>query len=224
MTTIHQTDAAAAQEAQSARIAVPLPMVEAAKAGGKYRMRQWEAKDLGAYLTIKAEIEAFTQAGEVLKAAQAAVALKQQMELVRDEPFHLNLVVTVGKDDALDKYFAGSAYTAAWYLGLVDGGTAPTYAATDTLASHAGWTENSGYTTPAARGTASWAAASGGSKALASAISYSGWTAAATIAGAFMCTASSGTTGILYSAGSFTGGNASVGSGTTLQVSWTGSL
>lgn len=34
-----------------------------------------------------------------------------------------NLVVNVGKIDILDKYFSGSAYTAAWYLGLVDGGS-----------------------------------------------------------------------------------------------------
>ena len=32
-----------------------------------------------------------------------------------------NLVVNVGKTDLLNKYFAGTSYTAAWYLGLVDG-------------------------------------------------------------------------------------------------------
>ena len=56
-----------------------------------------------------------------------------------------NLVVNVGKTDLLNKYFAGTSYTAAWYLGLVDGASSPTYNAADTMASHSGWTENVGY-------------------------------------------------------------------------------
>lgn len=48
-----------------------------------------------------------------------------------------NLVVNTGLDDNLDKYFKGSAYTAAFYVGLSDG--TPTIAAADTLASHVGW-------------------------------------------------------------------------------------
>lgn len=47
-----------------------------------------------------------------------------------------NLVVNAGLDDVLDKYFKGSAYTAAFYVGLKDTGTV---AAADTMASHAGW-------------------------------------------------------------------------------------
>ena len=49
-----------------------------------------------------------------------------------------NLVVTEGKNSMLDEYFEGSGYSAAWYLGLVDGATSPTYAAGNTLASHSG--------------------------------------------------------------------------------------
>ena len=55
-----------------------------------------------------------------------------------------------------------NSYTAAFYLGLVDGATTPTFAAADSAASHAGWTENTGYTTPANRGTAAWSAAASG--------------------------------------------------------------
>lgn len=131
-----------------------------------------------------------------------------------------NLVTTVGKNDLLDKYLAGSAYTAAWYLGLVDGASAPAYSAADTAASHAGWTENVAYSN-ASRPAPTWSAAGSGSKATtATAFNIN---AAATIAGCFLIGASgkSGTTGVLYSAGSFSGGNKPVTSGDTLNVSYT---
>ena len=136
----------------------------------------------------------------------------------------VNLVVTVGKNDILTHEFAGSSYTAAWYLGLVDGTTAPTFAATDTMASHPGWVENVDFT-QTARPAAAFGAASAGSIALASAAVYS-INASATIAGAFFTTNStlSGTTGTLYSAGAFTGGNQPVTTTSTLNVSWTGSM
>lgn len=130
-----------------------------------------------------------------------------------------NLVTTGGKNNLLDTYFAGSAYTAAWYLGLVDGGTTPTYAAADTMASHAGWTENQSYSN-AARVTLAFAAASAGSKATSTNATFT-INATATIAGGFTTTVNTkgGTTGILYSAGSFTGGNRAVVNGDTLNVS-----
>ena len=134
-----------------------------------------------------------------------------------------NLVVTVGKNDLLDKYFAGSAYTAAWYMGLVDGATTPTYAAGDTLASHAGWTESTAYS-GSNRATVAWNAASAGSKA-STATSFS-INATATIAGALLTVTQvrATTTGVLYSAGSFSGGNRSVANGDTLNVTYTASV
>lgn len=133
-----------------------------------------------------------------------------------------NLVTTAGKNDLLDKYLAGATYTAAWYLGLVDGASTPTYAAADTAASHAGWTEAVPYSN-AARPTPTWNSASAGSKSTtATAFNIN---ATATIAGCFLISNStkSGTTGTLYSAGSFTGGNRSVASGDTLNVTYTAS-
>jgi hypothetical protein len=109
-----------------------------------------------------------------------------------------NLVTTAGKTDAIDKYFKGAAYTAAWFLGLKGAG-AP--AAGDTLASHAGWAE----TTPYAgnRPAITWGTTSGGSN-TATAVSYP-ITAAGptTVAGAFICTVNTGTAGVLYSAANF---------------------
>lgn len=134
-----------------------------------------------------------------------------------------NLVVTVGKNDLLDKYFAGATYTAAWYMGLVNGGTTPTYAAGDTLASHAGWTEDTNYS-GTNRITVGWNAASAGSKAsTTTAFSITGTT---TIAGALLCQTQvrATTTGVLYSAGSFTGGNRAVVNGDTLNITYTASV
>lgn len=55
-----------------------------------------------------------------------------------------NLVVDAGLDDSLDKHLKGSAYTAAWYVGLTDG--TPSFAAGDTMSGgHAGWTEEQTY-------------------------------------------------------------------------------
>lgn len=134
-----------------------------------------------------------------------------------------NLVVTVGKNFMLDTTFSGSSYTAAWYLGLVDGTSSPSYNAADTMASHSGWTENVGYSN-STRPAPTWGAASGGSKAT-TATSFN-INASGTIAGAFMTTDStkSGATGTLYSAGNFTGGSRTVASGDTLNVTYTATL
>lgn len=133
-----------------------------------------------------------------------------------------NLVTTVGKNYLLDNALAGSSFTAAWYMGLVDGGSAPTYSANDTMASHAGWTENVAYS-QAARPTVSFNAASGGSKA-SNGVSFS-VNAGATLAGCFLSTVStkSGTTGTLLSVGSFASSR-TLANGDTLTVTYTLSI
>jgi len=153
---------------------------------------------------------------------------------LRWEETFKNLVVNVGKADLLNKYFAGTSYTAAWYLGLVDGGTSPTYNAADTMASHAGWVENTGYsqaTRPAAAFGAASASGGGAGSAGTGTIATSATAfsinsvvlPSGTIAGAFLVSNSTkgGTTGTLYSAGSFTTGNRTVLSGDTLNVTYT---
>lgn len=133
-----------------------------------------------------------------------------------------NLVTTVGKNDLLDKYLAGSAYTAAWFLGLIDLTSYTAVAAGDTAASHGGWAESVAYSN-ATRPAPSWGAASAGSKAsTATAFTIN---ASATIKGAFLISnnTKSGTTGVLYSAGLFTGGDKAVSSGDTLNVTYTAS-
>ncbi len=46
-----------------------------------------------------------------------------------------NLVVNGGLQDMLSKYFTGSAYTAAWYVGVYGAGASNDPAASDTMAS-----------------------------------------------------------------------------------------
>ena len=141
-----------------------------------------------------------------------------------------NLVMNVGLQDMNTQYFKGSAYTAAWYVGLVTGpGSGTTFAAADTMSSHAGWTENTGYsnaTRPAATfGTATTANPSVQTNS-ASPASFT-INATSTIAGAFLTSISTkgGTTGILFSASDFTSpGDRSVVSGDTLNVTYTFSL
>lgn len=127
-----------------------------------------------------------------------------------------NLVTTEGKNDILDKYFKGSAYTAAWYLGLKGTGSA---AVGDTLASHAGWSESTPYA--GNRPAITFGATSAGSN-TATAVSYS-INATATVAGAFVGSVNTGTAGKLYSAGDFAASR-SVVSGDTLNVTLTVSV
>jgi hypothetical protein len=124
-----------------------------------------------------------------------------------------NLVTTVGKTDIIDKYFKGSAYTAAWYLGLKGTGAA---AVGDTLASHAGWSEVNPYA--GNRPAITFGTTASGSN-TATAVSYS-INASATVAGAFVASANTGTSGTLYSAGDFATAR-SVISGDTLNVTLT---
>lgn len=121
-----------------------------------------------------------------------------------------NLVTTEGKNDIIDKYFKGSAYTAAWYLGLKGTGTA---AVGDTLASHAGWSEATPYS--GNRPAITFGTTSAGSNS-ATAVSFT-INATATVAGAFVSSVNTGTAGKLYSAADFAVSRG-VASGDTLSI------
>jgi hypothetical protein len=141
-----------------------------------------------------------------------------------------NLVVNEGLQDMNSKYFQGSGYTAAWYLGLVQGpGSGTTFAAGDTLATHAGWTElvaGTAYTgnrKAVTFGTATTADPSVITNS-ASPSSFAMLVNGTVVAGALLCNAASGTSGVLFSAGDFTGGDKTVDNGDTLNVTYTFSL
>ena len=131
-----------------------------------------------------------------------------------------NLVTNEGLNDNLDKYLKGSAYTAAFYVGLTDG--TPTVNAADTMSSHAGWTEVTDYSESTREALVLGTVASQSVDNSASKASYS-INATATVGGAFITTVNTkgGTTGILYGVGAFSGGDKSVGNGDTLNVTVT---
>jgi hypothetical protein len=136
-----------------------------------------------------------------------------------------NLVVNVGLQDMNTKYFKGSTYTAAWYLGLVTGPGPSTFAAADTLASKA-WTEFTNYSGD--RKAVTFGTATTADPSVidnnASQASFS-ITGTATVAGAFLASVDTGTSGVLFSEADFeTPGDRSVVSGDTLNVKYEFSL
>ncbi len=139
-----------------------------------------------------------------------------------------NLVVNQGLQDMNAQYFKGVGYTAAWYLGLVTGpSSGTTFAAGNTLASHAGWTEFTDYTgnrKAVTFGTATTADPSVIDN-TAAAVSFTISGAGGVVAGAFLCSVATGTSGVLFSGSDFASpGDRTVVSGDTLNVTYTFSL
>jgi hypothetical protein len=134
-----------------------------------------------------------------------------------------NLVTTQGKNNLLDKYLGGTSYTATWYLGLISSTGYTAVAAGDTANSHTGWAEFSGYS-QSTRVAPVFNAASSGSKATTSAAVFS-VLSANTIKGTFLISQSTkgGYSGVLYSAGLFSGGDKTIANGDVVNVTYTAS-
>lgn len=138
-----------------------------------------------------------------------------------------NIVVNVGLQDMNTKYFSGNAYTSSWFVGLVnDVASNVTYSGGDTLAAHAGWTENSSYS--GNRKAATFGAATlndpSNINTAASVASFT-MTGNATICGAFLCNAATGNTGLLFSVSSFQApGDRTVVVGDVLNVTYSFNL
>ena len=149
-----------------------------------------------------------------------------------------NLVMAGGKQALFDFYFGatgtgGGTASGANYLGLC-GGTA-TYTAADTMSSKT-WTEVGGTNAPAYTGnrqSPSWSAATSSgttpsnvTSKTAAALTFA-MTSSGTVNGCFINSGASAsatkdsTTGVLYSAGNFTGGSKIVAGGDSLAVTYT---
>ena len=132
-----------------------------------------------------------------------------------------NLVTTEGLNDSLDKHLKGNNYSAAWYLGL--SGASPVFAAGDTMASHAGWTEVTAYSESTRPALVFGSVAAGSVDNSASKASYTVNADNTQIGGAFIVSNNTkgGTSGILYGGGAFAGGNKTLSNGDTLNVTIT---
>jgi hypothetical protein len=135
----------------------------------------------------------------------------------------INVVTTVGANDVLDKYLAGSAYTAAVFMGLKGTGTA---VIGDTQASHAGWLEQGGANAPTYSGTRktpAFSAAAAKVKATSAAVAFT-FTGSGTVFGCFInqggTSAIDNATGILVSAGDFSNGSKAVVSTDVVNVTY----
>lgn len=144
-----------------------------------------------------------------------------------EEEMH-NLVVNQGLQSMVSVYLDGATQITTWYIGLITGpGSGTTIAAGDTLASHAGWTEFTNYSGNRKAGVFGTATTADPSVIdnTASPASFAISGAGGTVAGAFLASVDTGTSGILFSASDFQApGDRVVVSGDTLNVSYTFSL
>jgi hypothetical protein len=248
---------ATARDGASATVSKLTNLAEAMRAAGHFEFRCVgpHEEDRDRYCKLRDHIAALEATdliarvaarslwiGRVRSAVARLLGLDSTLDLLREELRSIpleekwadaveNLVVTVGKNLALDTILAGSAYTVVGpYLGLT--GATPSPALADTMSSHAGWTEVGGtnaptYTSP--RKTITFSAAASGSKASTGTYTYA-ITSSGTVGGGFLVYGSGAvstidsTAGVLLSCGAFTQGNKVVGNGDAITVTYTLSM
>lgn len=145
------------------------------------------------------------------RTAQAGLELKGEWYIVsRDAEGFMqwtaridNAVVTAGLTDVLSTAFAAGTQR-SWYFGLISNASFTAVSSDDTMGSHAGWTEVTAYTAATRQQWTSLSVSSG--------VAYNPtavvltFNAACDIKGMFLASDSTkgGTSGILWSAGTFT--------------------
>lgn len=134
-----------------------------------------------------------------------------------------NLVVDEGANYLLDVGLAGNTANAigTWYIGLTSG--APSPAASDTMASHPGWTEVTAYSETTRQAATLATPVNRQTTNSASPARFTINADGTTIGGAFLTSDATkgGTTGTLFSAGAASGGDQTLSNGSTLDVTVT---
>lgn len=130
-----------------------------------------------------------------------------------------NLVTNEGLNHLLDVTLSGATQDTTWFVLLTDG--TPTVAAADTLASHGGWTEVTAYDEANRVAFVDGGVSSQSCSNSASPAQFTIDTNSTTVGGAGLCGVNSGTSGVLYAVGAFTGGDKSLDDNDTLDVTVT---
>jgi hypothetical protein len=134
-----------------------------------------------------------------------------------------NTVVNSGKNSILDVQFHSATQITAWYIGLMDNASYSSNPVTDTMSSHAGWTEFTGYSESVRQ---TWGAGSPASQQITNASpAVFSITSSGTLRGIFVASNStkSGTTGTLWSSALFSS-TLSVANGDSVKITYTISL
>ncbi len=131
-----------------------------------------------------------------------------------------NAIVTEGVHHMMEAEFRSGSQSATWYIGLVDNSGWTAWSATDTMASHAGWTESVVYSN-ANRPQWTCGAATARTITNASTVDFT-VNNSATLKGLFITNdnTKSGTTGKMWSEAAFSS-TVSVANGDTLKVTYT---
>lgn len=178
------------------------------------------------YGKLKQEIYNAYEQGDQLREAVLQVQLAEIPLEEKWRDSFVNVVTTVGKNDLLDKFLKGAAYTQTIRMGLKGAGSA---VVGDTQASHAGWLEQGLANAPTYTGNRKdvvmGAAAAGSSVSPAQVFAI---TSSGTVSGCFINNGGSATkddtTGTLYSAGDFTGGDKIVANLDSISVTYTATI
>jgi hypothetical protein len=158
----------------------------------------------------------------------AGVAVRNIYEIIARAPSGIikwrdevkNLTTNQGLDEILTQFWAGNAYTAAHAVGLM--GATPTIAATDTMASHPGWSEFADYTgvtrAPLTLGPVVVQSISNSASKAVFSIASTG-----TVGGAFVTTddVKGGVGGVLMGGAAFLGGDRQVAAGDSVELAVT---
>lgn len=178
---------------------------------------------MGQFMPLWDERNAAMLSGDAYEVQRLTAEMRQFQAQVGDAEKFPNIITTVGGNDILDKYLKGATYTQTIRMGLKGTGVA---VAADTQASHASWLEQGLANAPTYTGNrkdvvmGSAAARVSTSPTQAFAITSTG-----TVFGCFINNGGSATkddtTGVLFSAGDFTGGSRAVVNLDTLNVVYT---